>query len=401
MAKDTRWTGQHPRPVQRIELKDGHTKRRIIAVAVLLAIGLGCIGYALFQWLHRDGGWQEITVSGSADLNCGSEFTLIYDVDEDSAVAEYKAVSTLYSQSAVEAYRLFDPAKEYPGLGNLWQLNAHPGEEVVLEPAVWNALSLLEKAGRREQYLAPLYAWYRSLYASTTEEGFNELDPEQHPDVMADYAAAAAFAGDPEMISIQLGDGHRATLQVAPAYKTFVEENTAGLYVDLGWMENAFRADYIAEAMAKAGYTKGILTSYDGFTRNIDRRKGSFGYLMTALQDGKALATGELTYGGDTAVVALRAYGLDTDPDDGRFYRTSDGKDRSLCIDVTDGRCRTSLHELYCFSQGGSCASLLTEVLPVWIADDAGDFAAALEAKGISVALWDGNKVQASDGLLN
>lgn len=36
-------------------------------------------------------------------------------------------------------------------------------------------------------------------------------------------------------------------------------------------MKNAFITDYVADVMIDNGYTLGSLTSYDGFTRNLDQ----------------------------------------------------------------------------------------------------------------------------------
>ena len=60
-------------------------------------------------------------------------------------------------------------------------------------------------------------------------------------------------------------------MSVSDDYLAFAEKNFISDFIDFSWMKNAFITDYVADVMIDNGYTLGSLTSYDGFTRNLDQ----------------------------------------------------------------------------------------------------------------------------------
>lgn len=72
-------------------------------------------------------------------------------------------------------------------------------------------------------------------------------------------------------MNVELLGGNQVKLSVSDDYLAFAEKNFISDFIDFSWMKNAFITDYVADVMIDNGYTLGSLTSYDGFTRNLDQ----------------------------------------------------------------------------------------------------------------------------------
>ena len=157
-----------PKPVQKVWLSEKNVGRRILLVVLLLAIGSGFLVYGFMNFLHGDSGWREISVKAGADLNCGEDFTLKYNVGASgvSAGGEAKALSLLYTDAAVKGYRLFNIDESFEDVTNLYDINQHPNEVLTVDPVLYDALKKVSDANCREIYLGPLYASLENLCAS-------------------------------------------------------------------------------------------------------------------------------------------------------------------------------------------------------------------------------------------
>mgnify|MGYP000016570579 FL=1 len=144
-----------PKPVQKVWLSEKNVGRRILLVVLLLAIGSGFLVYGFMNFLHGDSGWREISVKAGADLNCGEDFTLKYNVGASgvSAGGEAKALSLLYTDAAVKGYRLFNIDESFEDVTNLYDINQHPNEVLTVDPVLYDALKKVSDANCREIYL--------------------------------------------------------------------------------------------------------------------------------------------------------------------------------------------------------------------------------------------------------
>lgn len=144
-----------------------------------------------------------------------------------------------------------------------------------------------------------------------------------------------------------LGDG-KVRLRVSDEYLEFARENGISCFVDLGWLENAFIADYLAGTLEAAGFTRGALISEDGFMRCLDTETGS-------------------------------EYAFD-------FTHREDGTLRSPFLDVSDGLDSCAAPELCGWSEDAGCAAIALELAPIFIADALNvEAVEALENEGITV----------------
>ena len=361
-------TGDHPAPVERIQLNEDKLRMRFILAVVFLAVGLGALFFALTRLLTPDAGWQEIQTSGGG-YSVGSDFTFFYDLGADggSLTGEKKKLTVLYTQAAAEAYQIFQAHERYEGVGNLASLSDSPNEPVRVEPGLYKALEQIVTSGRRELYLAPVYEMYYSLFHCQDYSETADYDPYQNEDLAAWCREAAAFAGDPAAISVELLGDDRVCLRVSEEYLAFLREYQITDFLDLFWMKNAFAADYLADALTAGGFTHGRLTSREGFVRSLDPGDEFVVSLYHRMADGRAECVGGMSCAGPVSLVCLYAYPVSGSED--WYYAMPDGTVRSPFVDVADGLCRTAVPELTAYSRVSGCAGTLLSALGPFIAD--------------------------------
>ena len=247
-------TDRHPKPVKRIELLENHSKGRLILTIFLILIGAGALGYSLIGYLTADAGWTTIEAD-SSEPNCSDELIFQYDIGagELSATAEKKAVSALYTETTKKAYQLFHTSMSFDGVMNLYEINRHPNEEIVVEDVLYQAFSLLEKHGNRAIYLAPVYVQYQNLFGCKDDVETVDFDPYQNEEMAAYFAEISAFAQDEHAVRVELLGENRIKLFVSEAYLSYASEAGFSDFIDFYWMKNAFIVDFLAEEMPKGG----------------------------------------------------------------------------------------------------------------------------------------------------
>ena len=95
-------------------------------------------------------------------------------------------------------------------------------------------------------------------------------DPEKDDDAAEEAAAVAAFAQNPDDISMEFPGENQVCLHVSDAYQAYAAEMGYTAYLDFFWMKNAFLIDYLADMIRGEGYQLGIISSKDGFVRCLD-----------------------------------------------------------------------------------------------------------------------------------
>lgn len=356
---------------------------------LFFAFGIGLVVFSLNGWLTSDAGWTEIEVSTS-DVSCAGDFTFLYPLGTNgSPTVERKALIQTYTDACVAAYRLFTTDSDFEGVNNLRSLNLHPNEILTVDPALYRALGQIAESGDRSFYLAPLLEVYGNIFRCQDPAQTADYDPRQNSELRAWFEAVCAYANDPAQIDIQLLDGDRAQLYVSEEYLAFAQAEEIERFVDLGWMRNAFTADYLAEALHSAGYRIGTLSSGDGFMRNLDELSDAdYAVNLLCRDDTGIYAAATLHYSGARAIVSLLDFPV-SEADAGRFFVLDDGSIRTALLSPADGLCRAAVPNLTAYSDGAGCAEIALRLVPVYIADELDTAAlAALSRDGIdSIAL--------------
>lgn len=390
-----------PKPVERVELHTGGTKKRLIAVIVLVLLACGFFAYGVSQLVTRTSGWTEIEAKSTDELSCAADFTLQYELGrgESSSTVEYRRVSAIYSDAAVAAYQTYNASDFFSGKQNLAYLNAHPNETLSIDEALYAALEKLERAGSRALFLAPVWAQYDAMAACTQDyeaEGFDPLYDEGAAEFVAE---ALTFVNDPEAISVELFPDGKARLNVSEEYLRFAEEYEITALADFGWMKNAFIADDLAAALEAAGYVHGMVSSFDGFARRLDREE-DYSVQIVDFADGYIYPAAVISCGEAGAIVSLRAQAV-TEQDAVRFYTYADGTTRTPYVSAEDGLDHTASGSLTAYAADMSCAELTLALGEIYIADTLDvEALLALRAQGIESVFCENRTVWHSDPAL-
>ena len=373
---------------QEIALSEDKVKFRTALFIAAVLVAAVSFAYGVYGLFGSEPGLQEITVQSGSGASCGDSFTFYYDLGrgEDSAASEKKTVRSLYSQAAADAYQLFSADREFDGCKNLWFINEHVNQEIEVDPALYDALVLLEKSGTRYHYLAPVYELYFALFQCENDQETLAYDPFLNGDMRGFFTEAALFINDPGEVNLELlGDG-KIRLSVSDRYLRFAGENGITRFIDLFWMKNAFIADHIAGILLESGYTRGTLVSRDGFVRHLDdMEEFSFDPFH---RDGVMVSSAGTVYlSGAASLVYLHDYPLGNG-DEGSYYVFKDGALRFPYADPADGLCKSAAAEIVAYSSELGCAELALKLAPVYISDTLDESALqALAGEGVTVYL--------------
>ncbi len=363
---------QRPKPVRRIELKDEHTTRRLVLTFIFLGIGVGFLVYAFMAFLSPDNGWTEISANAESDeISCSEDFVFLYELgasSDMSSSAENKLIRNLYTQTAIEAYKIFDVDHTYTDVNNICLINQNPNELIRIDPFLYESLKLVQESGDRQLFLGPAYEYSDNIFYCEDDSQTVDFDPRVSSDAAEYYADIEAFAEDPDSISLEFFDNYEVRLVVSDEYRAFAEENGIDNYIDFYWMKNAFIVDYFADTFISYGYTHGSFSSYDGFIRNMDDRGESFSFGIYHREGNDVYEPAIYTYTGENSIVFLRNYMM-SDQDTSHYYEMRDGEILTAYLDY-DGYCRSSINELVAYSDDLSCARVVLSVSPLYIADE-------------------------------
>lgn len=368
-ARDNR-DRPHPKPVEKIQLSEENVVRRLIAAAIVLVIGGAALAYAFTQLMAPETGWQAIEVNTSLGASCADELVFLYELGGGSmpVTAENRAVRQLYSEACRKLFQLFHTVESFEGVTNLRDVNLHPNETLTVDDALYQAFEAVQRHGDRTIYLGPVYARYGDLFYCTDDAQLVDFDPYRSDEVREEYKAYAAFAQDPQAVDLRLLGDNQVCLTVSEEYLAFARQEGIERFLDFGWLKNAFIVDYLADLMTENGYTHGSISSYDGFSRNIDGREVSYSQNVFDMVDGSVYPAGQMSYRGPMSIVYLRDYPMN-DMDRYWIYQMENGEVRSSYLDPVDGLCRSAVHDLICYSQALSCAEIALQTAPIYVAD--------------------------------
>lgn len=391
---------RQPKPVQKVQLSEKNVGRRIVLVVLFLAIGSGFLVYGFMNFLRGDSGWREISVKAGSELNCSEDFTLKYNVGAGgvSAGGEAKALSLIYTDAAVKGYRLFNIDESFDDVTNLYDINQHPNEVMTVDPVLYDALKKVSDANCREIYLGPLYASLENLCMSNDDAVAAQFDPEKDDDAAEEAAAVAAFAQNPDDISMKFPGENQVCLHVSDAYQAYAAEMGYTAYLDFFWMKNAFLIDYLADTIRGEGYQLGIISSKDGFVRCLDETgEKEYQYPLYHLSGNEIQSHGTMTYEGPKSIVFFHAYQAGS-PDTYRYYQYQDRTMRTPYLSASDGKDHTAASELLVYSGEYGCADTLLAALSDYQAESlSGESLKTLASQKIYSVWFENNEIQTTD----
>lgn len=356
------------KPVQQVELSEKNIKLRVVLFIAALVVAMISLAVFLFSLLNKDPGWKSVP-NDTKDTAIGEELVFSYNLGQSGvdATAEYKRLSALYEQTTDRLYRMFAADQAYDGVNNLYTISRNPGQVIEVDPILYRALKLTEERGDRMLYLAPVYREYDNLFYSDAEHQAADRDPYRSEDAAEYIRTLMTYVRNPEAIRLELLENNRVRLNVSAEYRDFLAKYEIDTLIDFYTLRNAFIVDAAADALIEAGYTRGNLTSYDGYTRNLDNSGTVYGYNVPDIQENTVYPAAQLAYHSAAALVCFRDYPINS-MDAWRFYVYNDGSSAFPYIDPTDGLYRSATHTLIGFSQHKGCAEMALRLLPIYTA---------------------------------
>lgn len=356
--------------IEEIPVSERFLGGRVIGLVVMIAVAMAAFSYALIHLLGTEPGWREVELRNDAKTTIGGEFVFQYQlgVSGRNATEEYKQLQQCYTDALDEAYWIFgtDSAGGYANLGDLC---ARPGEPVSVEPALYEALTLLEQYESRYLYLAPVYQMYRSLFGCDNDSETVHFDPAENEDAADFCRRIAEFAGDPESIRIELLGDYTARLIVSEEYQRFAAENGITQFVEFFWLRNAFVLDYVAERLEENGFYAGTITSFDGFTRTLDQSDTAYSFNLYDRVEETVYLAAEMQYQGAASLVFFRDYPINS-LDEINYYVMENGQIRSPFISPQTVLCSSAVHNLAAISTQYGCAEVALQILPIYLAEE-------------------------------
>lgn len=378
------------RPVQKVELSDKNIKQRLAAVIILLVIAGCALAYAFNGLMSTESGLIVIEAGTAAETDFGDDFMFQYyiGVSGVNAAAEKKAITLLYTDSIAKAYQSFHSGESFDGITNVYDINKHPNEELVVDEVLYHAFELLEQYGRRELYFAPIYTEYDNLFFCNDDSETINYDAYQNADVAHYFAQIVSYANNPQMIDLQLLGENRVRLFVSDEYLAYAKENFISDYIDFSWIKNAFVIDYLADTMIEHGYTRGSIVSYDGFSRNFDSQNATeYKYDIYDRQGNTIYPAGVLNYTAPKNIVFLRDYPM-SNKDKYHYYQFRNGDIRTVYVDDADGLSKCAVSNIISYSAQKGCTEILLSLIPVFISDSFDADAAKDMAENYIYSIW-------------
>ena len=362
----------HPKPVKRIVLDGQISRRKFIVWILSLLIGASALAIAFSRFLSAGSGWTEIKANSASEGNCGEDFLFMYELGAEesgmSSSAENKALKFIYTQAAEKAYQLFNSDLGFEGVTNVYEINRHPNEELTVDPLLYQAFSLLEQYDSRVIYLAPVYDRYDDIFFCQDDVQIADFDPYTNEEVREEYAQIAAFANDKQTVHLELLGENKVCLKVSGAYMKYAKENGVSSYIDFFWIKNAFIVDYLAETLISSGYTRGSISSYDGFVRNLDDSGQHYAFNIYDRVEKDIYPAAVMEYDGAMSIVNLRNYMKDS-REQKNYYECADGQVRTRYLDPEDGLCKSSVNNMVSYSDRTGCAEIVLNMIPCFVKD--------------------------------
>ena len=211
MGRTGRSNGPYVKPVTHIELSEKNVKLRFVAFILFLVIGIGALVYAAVMFFSQATGWRTIEAGAIRGHVYDREIMFEYNV---SSAAEYKSLQSLYVSLLDRIAPLFDADNGYDGINNVYYINRHPNEQIVIDELLYSALEEIESYGFRTIYTGPFYEEYKGLFFSISDDEAVSFDPNGNADVKARADRIAAFASDENSVSLKLLGNNKITLYV-------------------------------------------------------------------------------------------------------------------------------------------------------------------------------------------
>ncbi len=362
---------QTPTPVNQVEVSNKHVKLRTILFILFVVLATVFFAIALVLLLKVEPGWYSLKVD-SSEYNNGDEFDFYYYFGDNDDKDYRQSVQKKYTEANVYAYNIFCDLYQIDDTKNLYYLNTHPNQEIQVPGLLYRSLKTFEDSGNRFLYYAPVRQVYNTLLTADNDDIASSCDITQNNELRAYVEKLISYIENEENVKLEFYPNNTIKLFVSDSYlNEFKDEGL--VYIDFSWTKNAFIIDYIADSMTSAGYVNGVISSKDGFTRNLSKRDETYTSILYdfVCEDSGAnyaMGIGEIKYYQKLSFVSLRNYPISSGEDG--YYVYEDGTIRTLFVDFSSGENISAVNGLTAYSELMNCVDMVINLIPIYLNDE-------------------------------
>lgn len=353
------------KPVKKIELSENNIKLRTVAVVAMILIAATAFGFGIYHFVTGQPQWITVKYIMS-EANCSGDFYFQYNV---SGKSEEKEVEALYSTVCNDLYKTFSKDTEFADINNICSINRSPNKVCTVPHLLYDSLQKVADQYSGYLYLGPLYTELEALCLSENDMEASQFDPARDQEAKEYFDTICKFISSGKDIELRFLGEDQVELVVSQEYLDFSKSMGDIDFVGLGWMQNAFVIDNIADRMIEAGFTEGCISSYDGFIRCLDPSPNEYAVDLYKRNGEDIVFDRKLSYRGQTAFVIYRDYPL-TDPDVIHYYTYSDGTVITPYLDKNGQSPSVHPNTVCCYSSHKDCQELLLNTLHIYMEND-------------------------------
>lgn len=346
------------KPVEKIELNEKNIKIRIILFILSFCVIIASVVGIIIGLNKKDSGWSEIDANPVSEYSCADDFVFYYNLglNELDIKTEEKLISAEYTKAIEYSYKLLNKYKEYQDIKNLYYINNHPNEEIEVDEYLYDSLKMVSSSSYLI-YTSPIVDMYEALFSAPTDLDASKLNPKINENLKELYLKICSFITDKEKIELRFLGNNKIYLYVSDEYDSFLKENEIVGYIDFSFFKNAVIIDYVAKQLSSQNYKYGYISSYDGYSINLND-SGNYPFEQTVLAQSNTSYTeaASIDFVGSISVVQYRSF-LYFENDSVRM-RKLNGEVFSLYFDESDGINKYSKDMITFYSKNLSCLEI-------------------------------------------
>lgn len=305
-----------------VTLTKGGIITRVVFMVIMLILAIIAFFTVFSSVLRTKPGWQTIPMT-KKDTVASDEFILNYEIGINGRApsSEYGALTKYYSEVLDKNAKIFSK-DSFDGVSNLYSLNHNPNKEITLEPKLYDALKYLENSGVRVQYYAPIYEIMRGMSRCQNDYEAYDYNPIDNPDIAKYYREILGFANDEKHINIEFLGDNKVKLNLSKEYSEYAADNEIEALLDFYRLKNAFVLDATADELIQYGYTSGIISCAEGYSRALG--EGNYSVNRFEYKAGALSIAETVDYTGPKSVVSYNSFPV-SQSDYDYFYVAEDG----------------------------------------------------------------------------
>lgn len=240
------------------ELTKKDLRKRMIIVVILALVGVFFIWRGVQGYAGIVPGWetidQERIVLSSGEKiypHYGDIKLHMYFKDRDSKGLNYRPIKAIYDATTTKTFQLSDVERDYDDVHNLKYINDRPGEEIVVEPYLYNALKKAYAYSVETDGIYNIFAG--DVYLTLWEEIYGTSVS------LSELEEKTALAEDKAYAQLQRKDS-----LVFNDERSSVIFNSTGTKLHLQALQYAFAAEELKAQLSAGNYTFGYISGADG-----------------------------------------------------------------------------------------------------------------------------------------